>query len=452
MRFDRVSSGRRAAPAPVARPGILHAVTEWPGALVLVLALVVALGVPGWAYVARGRTYAIFAGIVLAFSFPGALVAYTRFGPLLGEAWVPWLTASFAYGIVATGIHMAHLVNARLRGRAFRVLVSVPGQTFTAAGFMGGVWMLALVVPRAIAGALGWTDAVTLLRWLDLAPFVAAVISVATSLRPAEEWVRIPIGGAPSETFERVPVERHRRRTPAPHPARPLRIVQITDPHLGPWQPVARLQRHIERLLTHDPDLVLLTGDFLTMEGKGSPGSLAEALRPLAPFAERSFAIFGNHDHESPEEVRSALEGNGIRLLLDDEAIAKTAAGDVQIVGADYVGRGREAHLQELLARFPARPDHLRLLLLHDPLGFRAVPDGEVDLTLSGHTHGGQVGLVSFGVDWTVLSRSRWPDHGLFAQGSNRLYVHRGTGFYGFPLRVGVPGELSVLELVTAEA
>ena len=67
---------------------------------------------------------------------------------------------------------------------------------------------------------------------------------------------------------------------------------------------------------------------------------------------------------------------------------------------------------------------------------------------LSGHTHGGQVGLVSLGMDWTVLSRSRWPDHGLFARGRSRLYVHRGTGFYGFPLRVGVPGEASLLEVL----
>jgi hypothetical protein len=86
--------------------------------------------------------------------------------------------------------------------------------------------------------------------------------------------------------------------------------------------------------------------------------------------------------------------------------------------------------------------------MLHDPLGFRHLPENDVDLTLSGHTHGGQVGLVSLGLDWTVLSRSRWPDHGLFALGANRLYVHRGTGFYGFPLRVGVPGEASVLEVV----
>ena len=94
---------------------------------------------------------------------------------------------------------------------------------------------------------------------------------------------------------------------------------------------------------------------------------------------------------------------------------------------------------------------HLRLLLLHDPLGFRHVPKGDVDLTLSGHTHGGQLGLVSLGLDWTVLARSRWPDHGLFGHGSNRLYVHRGTGFYGFPLRIGVPGEMSVLELVVGD-
>ena len=58
------------------------------------------------------------------------------------------------------------------------------------------------------------------------------------------------------------------------------------------------------------------------------------------------------------------------------------------------------------------------------------------------------LGLVSLGFDWTVLSRSPWPDHGLFGHGKSRLYVHRGTGFYGFPLRIGVPGEASVLELV----
>jgi predicted MPP superfamily phosphohydrolase len=208
------------------------------------------------------------------------------------------------------------------------------------------------------------------------------------------------------------------------------------------------MRRRIERLLAQEPDLVLLTGDFLTMEGHGSPGALAAAFEPLRAAAGRTYAIFGNHDHEAPDEVRAALAQNGVRLLADEEALAQTPAGPVQILGADHVWRGRRERLEALLARHPRRPGALRLLLLHDPSGFHDLPEDEVDLVLSGHTHGGQIGLVSLGLDWTVLSRSRWPDHGLFARGASRLYVHRGTGFYGFPLRMGVPGELSVLEVV----
>src|SRR6185295_5769535 len=147
-------------------------------------------------------------------------------------------------------------------------------------------------------------------------------------------------------------------------------------------------------------------------------------------------------------EVAAALTANGGRILMDEETTVETAAGRVQIVGANYVGKGRREHIQELLAAYPRRAGHLRLLLLHDPSIFRHIRPGEVDLTLSGHTHGGQLGLVSFGLDWTGLSRTGWPDHGLFGHGSNRLYVHRGTGFYGFPLRIGVPGEASLLEVV----
>jgi len=190
---------------------------------------------------------------------------------------------------------------------------------------------------------------------------------------------------------------------------------------------------------------VLLTGDFLTMEGSGTRGALTAALAPLRKVHGRAYAVFGNHDHDrgAPAEVHAALTANGVRILMDEEATVETPAGRVQIVGADYVGKGRREHIQRLLQAYPRRADHLRLLLLHDPSIFRHIPPGEVDLTLSGHTHGGQLGLVSFGLDWTVLSRTGWPDHGLFGHGSNRLYVHRGTGFYGFPLRIGVPGEAS---------
>jgi predicted MPP superfamily phosphohydrolase len=81
-------------------------------------------------------------------------------------------------------------------------------------------------------------------------------------------------------------------------------------------------------------------------------------------------------------------------------------------------------------------------------MAFISVPEGEADLTLSGHTHGGQVGLVAFGLDWTVVSGLfGLPDHGLWARGRDRMMIHRGTGHYGFPLRLGVPAEESLLRV-----
>jgi hypothetical protein len=69
-------------------------------------------------------------------------------------------------------------------------------------------------------------------------------------------------------------------------------------------------------------------------------------------------------------------------------------------------------------------------------------------LVLSGHTHGGHLGLLSLGLPHTIVSAATsMPDHGLWARGRDRIYVHRGTGHYGFPLRVGVPAEESVLEV-----
>lgn len=416
----------------------------WASWLLRGLALVAALGIPLYARLARGRTFAVFGSIVLVFSFAGALVTEARLASWVGVEIRPWITGLWIYGVVAASLHLALLVRARLRPVGFRLLVSGPGQAFLAAGFLAGPWQLLLLPLRAAAEAAG---VAAWIQWLDLAPFAVAFGSILTSARAAPEWVRIPLATDGPARVERVPVERYRRQPPALKPPG-LRIVQISDPHLGPWQSVIGLRRTLESLLEHDPDLVLLTGDFLTMEGQGTPGALGLALEPLRSVSSRCYAVFGNHDHEAPDEVRSALASNDITLLVDEEAVVSTAIGPVQLIGADYVRRGRRPHLEGLLRRFPRRADHMRLLMLHDPLGFRGVPVGDVDLTLSGHTHGGQLGLLSLGLDWTVLQRSRWPDHGLFGLGSNRLYVHRGTGFYGFPLRIGVPGETSVLELV----
>ncbi len=413
------------------------------------------IAVPLYASRARGRTYAVASAVIMGLSFPACLLTALHLRAAFPE-WAGAIDGVWAYGFAAGAGHLASLVRARLRPRWFRAAISIPGMTWIAAGVFSLVAHAALAPVRVGA----WALSRPLPSWwifLELVPFAVALGSLPTSLFLRREIVRISLPEPRAQdppspaTLVRVPVRRRRARA-VDSAERPLRVVQITDPHLGPWQPIHLLKTRVQQLLAHDPDLVLLTGDFLTMESRGSPGSLAEALSPLQARPGCCFAVFGNHDHEAPEEVRAGLASNGITLLVDEEARVDTEAGAVQLIGSDWVRRDPGAHLEGLLARHPRRADHLRVLLLHDPVGFPALPDGEVDLTLSGHTHGGQVGLVCLGLDWTVLTRTRWPDHGLFGFGSNRLYVHRGTGHYGFPLRVGVPGEASLLEVVSPQS
>ncbi len=425
---------------------MLPAMLAPPTWLLTTLAATIAVGLPLYAGRFRGRTYAIFALVLVAFSFPGGLVLAAETPahvPEPAQAFVGW---AFVYGFLATGAHFASLVRARLRPTWFRWGISIPGMSFLAMGAIAGPWLLLVLPLRWLSELVGWQAAAAVLSVLVLLPLLVVAFSIRTSLGARRELVRIDLDDDHHPEHRRLPVERLRQDAP-PRGDRPLRLAQIADPHLGPWQPIHRFQARVAELVDHDPDLLLITGDLLTMEGNETPGALAEALAPLRGLPDRCYAIFGNHDHEAPDEVRSAFQANGVTLLVDEETVIETPAGPVQLIGADWARRGQAERLQAIAERIPRREGHLRLWLVHDPLGFMALPDGHADLVLSGHTHGGQVGLVSLGLDWTFLTRSRWPDHGLFGLGRNRLYVHRGTGFYGFPLRIGVPGESSLIEV-----
>lgn len=389
---------------PAVSPFTLWSIVAW--------ALVVACA---WRF--RSRQYAVFRAVLLGLQ---VLFASTLF-PRFHSVW-----PLFIYGHAAVFVQSLMLIRPSMRGFAYRALVSIPG------AFFGAGTLLAL--PWVLFSAFGVTLPAA---WI---PYAVALIGVLQSLRSNEEHVHLVVADGESvPELRRHPKRQHRA-------GRPLSIVQITDPHLGPFMSVERLRGICERAVARQPDLVLLTGDFLTMESQSDPELLGSALSPLAALPGRCFACLGNHDHEAPETVRSALERAGVILLVDDSREVLTTAGAVQIVGMDFVWRDRKEHLARVCAEHPRVAGHLRVVLLHDPGAFRHLPDGEADLTLSGHTHGGQVGLVSLGLDWTMMRVFvKSPDHGFWARGSDRLYVHRGTGHYGFPLRLGVPGEQSLL-------
>ncbi len=376
------------------------------------------LSVAAFGHRARGPMYGRFLAVLLGIHTLAALGVLRVAGAL-------WPVALYLH--LAVYAHFALLVRPTLRGPVYRALVSVPGSWFFAAVFLATPW--------SIARALGFDP------WLPWLPYALALGGLVDSLRATEDERDLWLDGAHVPTLRR-------HATTGPRDARPLRVVQITDPHIGPFMSVATLHAICARAVARDPDLVLLTGDLLTMESQRDPAWLTAALAPLKALPGRCYACLGNHDHEALDTVVTALAANGIPLLVDDLAVAETPLGPVEVLGFDFVWRDRAAHLSGVCARFPRREGVARIALLHDPGAFHHLPEGAAELVLSGHTHGGQVGLLRLGLQGTVVSAlSNVPDHGPWALGTARLYVHRGTGHYGFPLRIGVPAERSLLNV-----
>lgn len=378
--------------------------------------------------IVRNRQFATFLGVLLGIY---SLLANAMAGVVL--AWLPQALPVFFFLHVVVFVNFLALARPRMRPLWYRLLVSWPASTF-AAGTL-------LSLPWGIAIGLGFHP------WAPWLPYVAALFGMVQSLTTKIETIDLELAG-PEGAHVDVP-------KPMPHPRgelrveRPLSIVQISDPHLGPFMSVARLRRICQRAVDAKPDLIFLTGDFLTMESQSDPRLLLDSLVPLKAMKGRVFACFGNHDHEAPRIVVNALKENDVVLLMDEGTVVQTEAGPVQIVGMDFTWRERDKHLARVCAEHPRIEGATRIVLLHDPGAFKHLPAGEGDLVLSGHTHGGQVGLLSIGSAWTFLRLFgiKIPDHGFWARGTDRLYVHRGTGHYGFPLRLGVPAEESVLRV-----
>ena len=240
-----------------------------------------------------------------------------------------------------------------------------------------------------------------------------------------------------------------------------LRIAIIADIHAcRPWMPPERIRRIAEQANAIEPDLILILGDFNAghriVTGPVWPREWADALGVLrAPLG--TYAILGNHDWwhgpvpgmpGGAEEVRRGLRSIGIRVLENDVVRLAKDGQPFCIAGlADQMayhnrpgGRGADdlaATLKHVGERAPV------IMMAHEPYAFRRMPE-RVSLTLSGHTHGGQVVVPGLG---PIVTPSRRYNYGHIVEGGRHLIVSAGLGESGAPVRFGVPPELLDLRL-----
>ncbi|QRK07836.1 metallophosphoesterase [Archangium violaceum] len=221
-------------------------------------------------------------------------------------------------------------------------------------------------------------------------------------------------------------------------------IVQLTDIHVGPFIRREFMDELVRQTNALRPDLVAITGDLVDGDVPTLGGSVAALGNLKSHFG--SFFVTGNHDYYSGDEAWTAfLETLDVRVLRNRHVSIGDAGGSFDLVGVDdWSGgrrRGRKGYDLDL-ALAGRDPDRASVLLAHQPANFVVAAQRGVDLQISGHTHGGQLVPMTFfiGLVW---------DHsaGLYHHGDSHIFVSRGCGFWGPPMRVGSPPEIVKLVL-----
>ena len=252
-------------------------------------------------------------------------------------------------------------------------------------------------------------------------------------------------------------VRRYAVAPPGWPPGLTVKIGVIADIHAcEPWMPAERIRAIAEQCNALAPDLILLLGDFNAghrlVSGPVMPAAWADALSVLrAPLG--TYAILGNHDwwhgavpgmRGGPEDVRRALGTIGIPVLENEARLVDRDGKRFWLAGlADQIAYPTAGHGHKGADDLPGTLKQVRddlpvIMLAHEPYAFARMPD-RVALTLSGHTHGGQIVIPGLG---PIITPSRRYNYGHIVERGRHLIVSGGLGESGLPARFGVPPEL----------
>lgn len=224
----------------------------------------------------------------------------------------------------------------------------------------------------------------------------------------------------------------------------PLRVVQLTDIHAGVYMTRKTMRRYADQVIALQPDLFVLTGDFVSNSLVFLPGCLEEMARVHTRYG--TFAVLGNHEHWYGRlgKLRMIFQQSGIPLLRNEHRVIQTQGRPFAVAGIDDMRTGNpdlEAALRGLPSTIPT------ILLSHRPEIFPRAAAYGIPLTLAGHYHGGQIKLSLPGGDFSLAHlRTVYPE-GLYRIDDSRLYVSRGIGVTFTPIRLNAPPEVTLLNL-----
>ncbi len=224
-----------------------------------------------------------------------------------------------------------------------------------------------------------------------------------------------------------------------------LRVAHLTDLHHSPVVPLAYLERCIARANAERPDLVALTGDYVTLSKRWEfIEPVAAALGKLrAPLG--VFASLGNHDvWMGATLVQQALERNGCTVLRNRGMAAARDGGRLGVVGLGDLWT-EDVNFREGFRGVPE--GWPSLILMHNPDTFEEWPAGHPGLILAGHTHGGQVAIPGYGPPFVPSRYGNKYARGLFQRGDAAMYVNRGVGTAVFAVRFMVRPEIAILTI-----
>lgn len=241
-----------------------------------------------------------------------------------------------------------------------------------------------------------------------------------------------------------------------------LRIVQISDLHLPCfYHHPDVLMRAMERINNYHPDLIINTGDFTTFGWREFGRNDTILSRAKSRYG--NFAVMGNHDAGTynPDFTQADMENNrlilknlvessGYKVLNDENTIVKIGDASLAVIGVTTAGRHPDIIHGDVSAAITGTDSaDLRILLTHDPNHWKESVKGRynIELTLSGHTHGMQMGVITRKFRWSPSEYfySHW--NGLYREGNQLHYVNRGLGVLAIPFRIWMPPEITVITL-----